>query len=134
MNPHRQMVERSRTIWAAAPYVTTIDQLLEAQRAAKEIRLIVGLNDCTSPSALRQIHGLPNIGIKFFTRRFHAKFYLFDDQALLGSSNLTQGGLSLNREATILLDSEDDLDELRSLFSEPMGGRARLDERQDGCI
>jgi hypothetical protein len=37
---------------------------------------------------------------------------------LLGSSNLTDGGLQSNREATICVDQTDDLMELRSLFNE----------------
>jgi len=118
LNPYRKMVCTSKVIWIAAPYVTATDELLEAQKAGKEVRLIVGLNDCTSPKALAQIHGLPSLGVRYFTRRFHAKFYVFDEEALLGSSNLTQGGLTINREANVLLDSEDDLDELRDLFSE----------------
>jgi hypothetical protein len=112
------MVGSSKVIWVAAPYVTATDELQEAQKAGKEIRLIVGLNDCTSPNALRQVHDLASFGIRYFTRRFHAKLYVFDDEAIVGSSNLTQGGLSLNREANICIDSDDDLDELRELFSE----------------
>jgi hypothetical protein len=112
------MVSASKVIWVAAPYVTATDDLLEAQKAGKEIRLIVGLNDCTSPHALRQVQDLAGFGIRYFTRRFHAKLYIFDNDALVGSSNLTQGGLSLNREANICIDSEDELDELRELFSE----------------
>lgn len=117
-NPYRRMVSSSNVIWVAAPYVTATDELLDAQKAGKEIRLIVGLNDCTSPHALRKVHDLSGFQIRYFTRRFHAKLYLFDDEAILGSSNLTQGGLSLNREANICINSDDDLDELRELFSE----------------
>jgi hypothetical protein len=118
LNPYRQMIAASKMIWVAAPYVTEIDELLKAQSAGKAVQLIVGLNDCTSPDALSRIHGLPNFAIRYFTRRFHAKLYVFDDQALVGSSNLTQGGLTLNREANIRVDSEVELDELRELFSE----------------
>jgi phosphatidylserine/phosphatidylglycerophosphate/cardiolipin synthase-like enzyme len=37
---------------------------------------------------------------------------------MLGSSNLTEGGLYSNREATICLDASEDLIELRALFLE----------------
>lgn len=117
-NPYCQMVSASKVIWVAAPYVTATDELLNAQKAGKTVQLIVGLNDCTSPDALSQVYDLPNFAIRYFTRRFHAKLFVFDDQALIGSSNLTQGGLSLNREATIIVDSEDELTELRTLFSQ----------------
>lgn len=59
--------------------------------------------------------------MRYLTHRFHAKIYIFDDAALLGSSNLTDGGLRANREATIYLDLANDHDaveELRALFAE----------------
>ena len=49
---------------------------------------------------------------------FTPKIYLFDSDALVGSSNLTEGGMQLNREGTISVDRSDDLDELRTLFAE----------------
>lgn len=64
LNPYRKLVSKSKTIWVAAPYVTVTDELLEAQKAGKEIKLIVGLNDCTSPKALAQVHGLPIFGVR----------------------------------------------------------------------
>jgi phosphatidylserine/phosphatidylglycerophosphate/cardiolipin synthase-like enzyme len=59
--------------------------------------------------------------VRYFTRRFHAKIYVFDEAALVGSSNLTDGGLKADREATMCLDQPDDLDaieEIRALFVE----------------
>ena len=62
--------------------------------------------------------GKSNFEIRYFTRRFHAKLYVFDGEALLGSSNLTQGGMLLNREATIAISDEIDLLEARRLYSD----------------
>jgi hypothetical protein len=62
--------------------------------------------------------GLQNCAVRYFTARFHAKIYVFDDAALIGSSNLTDGGLCSNREATLLVEDSDDLDEARRLFLE----------------
>ena len=59
--------------------------------------------------------------IRYFTSRFHAKLYLFDDSAMLGSSNLTEAGIQSNREAVIVLDRREDaatVDELRATFKE----------------
>jgi len=67
------------------------------------------------------VHGLQNIAVRYLTRRFHAKIFIFDSCALVGSSNLTDGGLLSNREATVALDQAEDLDtidELRALFLE----------------
>lgn len=112
------MAVTSNNLWIAAPYVTETEELAEAAKAGKSVRLLVGLNDCTSAKALRDLHDIPGCMIRYFTRRFHAKIYVFDQAAMLGSSNLTDGGLCSNREATICLDSSEDLIELRALFLE----------------
>jgi hypothetical protein len=118
VNPFRDMVHKSSRLWIAAPYVTRTQDLWEAATSGKSVYLLVGLNAITTPEALSAVHGMPNCAVRYFTRRFHAKIYLFDTEALLGSSNLTDGGLLSNREATICVDQSDDLDELRALFSE----------------
>lgn len=114
--PFQQMITASQNLWIAAPYVTKTDALVEAAKAGKNIRLLVGLNDCTSAKALKMLQG--SASTRFFTRKFHAKIYVFDNAAMLGSSNLTEGGLFSNREATICLDEPDDLSEIRGLFQE----------------
>lgn len=76
LNPYRKLVNTSKSIWVAAPYVTATDELLAAQKEGADVRLIVGLNDSTSPKALKQVHGLAGFGLRFFTRRLHAKLYL----------------------------------------------------------
>lgn len=55
------------------------------------------------------------------TERFHAKFYLFDDTAMVGSANLTYNGLIANREGVVCLDRQADAEaitELKALFAE----------------
>lgn len=118
MNPYQEQINRSREILIAAPYVTKTDQLVTAARDGKRIKLIVGINESTSPQALFAVIGLPNCAVRYFTARFHAKVYIFEDAALIGSSNLTDGGLYSNREATLLVEDSEDLDEARRLFSE----------------
>jgi hypothetical protein len=118
INPFQSMARKSSRLWVAAPYVTMTQDLLEGALNGKSVYLLVGLNVSTSPDALAKVHGIPNCEVRYFTRRFHAKIYLFDNEALVGSSNLTDGGLKSNREAMIWVDQPDDLDELRALFNE----------------
>jgi len=121
VNPFMHLIAQSSGLHLAAPYFTEPDQLLEAAGNGKTVRLLVGLNPATSPQALRRLRGVTNIDIRYFTSRFHAKIYVFDRAALLGSSNLTDGGLRSNREAVILLDRDDDadtVDDIRGLFVE----------------
>jgi hypothetical protein len=118
MNPYQEQINRSREILIAAPYVTKTDQLVAAAQGGRKISLIVGINECTSPQALFTLIGLPNCAVRYFTTRFHAKIYVFEEAALIGSSNLTEGGLFSNREATLLVEDSEDLDEARRLFLE----------------
>lgn len=120
INPLIELSAGSSTLHLAAPYFTYADPLREAVSGRKSLRLLVGLNAATSPEALRALHGRPGVEIRYFTSRFHAKIYLFDNSAILGSSNLTEGGLQSNREAVVVLDQPEDadtLEELRTLFA-----------------
>ncbi|MCY4241058.1 MAG: phospholipase D family protein, partial [Rhodobacter sp.] len=121
INPLTHLIARSSRLHLAAPYLTRSDEILEAAGNGRTVRLLVGLNPATNPPALRRLHGVTGIDIRYFTSRFHAKIYVFDQAALLGSSNLTDGGLRSNREAVILLDQDDDadtVDDVRGLFVE----------------
>jgi phospholipase D-like protein len=118
INPYQEQISQSSEILIAAPYVTKTEQLVVAAQAGKKISLIVGINECTSPQALFALVGLPNCAVRYFTTRFHAKIYVFDEAALIGSSNLTDGGLVSNREATLLVEDSEDLEEARRLFLE----------------
>jgi hypothetical protein len=118
VNPYEEQIRRSNEVLIAAPYVTETQQLVAAAQAGKKISLIVGINECTSPAALSALIELPNCVVRYFTGGFHAKIYVFDEAALVGSSNLTYPGLHSNREATLLVEDSEDLDEVRRLFSE----------------
>jgi len=121
LKPFDRLILDAKQLSLAAPYFTHPDPLLAAVKKGKTIQLLVGLNAATSPDALRKVHEVPGLAVRYLTSRFHAKIYIFDDAALLGSSNLTEGGLFANREAVICLDQPDDADaveEIRALFAE----------------
>ena len=122
INPFTKLASGATQISIAAPYVTKTDELIRAARSGKRVDLLVGLNSTTSPEALSAVHHEPNIQVRYYThRRFHAKIYLFDTAAMVGSSNLTDGGLQFNREAIILLDDSEQPEaivDLRAVFAE----------------
>lgn len=134
-NPFNELAENSKRLFLAAPYFTHAEPVLEAINKGKSVQLLVGLNAVTSPNALRAIHGRPEVTIRYLTHRFHAKIYVFDDAALLGSSNLTESGFRSNREAVICLDQPEDaetIDEVRALFHELWeAGRVLTNEKLD---
>jgi hypothetical protein len=119
--PFEKLIAGTSQLFLAAPYFTMAAPLLQAVKKGKTIQLLVGLNTATSPEALRQVHEVPGLAVRYLTSRFHAKIYIFGETALLGSSNLTDGGLYSNREAVICLDRPEDTDaieEIRALFVE----------------
>lgn len=135
INPFRELAARSKNLYLAAPYFTHAKLVLDQINEGKSVQLLVGLNAATSDNALREIHGRPEISIRYLTHRFHAKIYVFDDTALLGSSNLTEAGFISNREAVISLDRPEDaetIDEVRALFIDLWeAGRVLTNEKMD---
>lgn len=87
-----------------------------------KIEMIIRLNKGTSPEALRKIAGLKNqnLKIRFFTSGlFHPKFYIFSNKiAYIGSSNLTNNGLSENQEMNIKIEETETIEQLVSVFDD----------------
>ncbi len=73
----------------------------------------------TPPTLIAKAMADPLVTVRFFTSRaFHAKLYIVDDQAMVGSANLTSAGLMSNREVSIVVRKDRDaaFDELPGLF------------------
>ncbi len=119
---YQTLIASSKSLFVASPFVTLVDELASAAVQGKSISLLVGLNRATDPKALRAVFGIPNLGIRYYSHRFHAKIYLFDTCALIGSSNLTDGGMKSNREATVLVIGSEQLEEVRVLSQELWSG------------
>ncbi len=120
-NPFERLTTKASRLHLAAPYFTAAESIVSAASSGKTVQLLVGLNSATNPNALAAALKAPNVAVRFLTHRFHAKIYIFDDCAILGSANLTDGGLASNREAIICLDQPEDLqaiEEVRALFLE----------------
>ncbi len=120
-SPFEVQLQVSQTAFLAAPYYTYYEPILEAAEAGAKIDLLIGLNPATNPNAIRKVFGHANVKVRYFTNFFHAKIFVFDETSLLGSSNLTGGGMMKNREAVVYLNTEDhgdEIDEVRALFSE----------------
>ena len=101
--PFEQMLNRADRASLAAPYFTHSKSLVEAAKSGTKIRLLVWLNVSTSPTALRDVFNQEDIEVRY-REYFHAKIYIFDNKALLGSANLSHNGLRTKREAVIRLD------------------------------
>ncbi len=122
IRPYQKLIAETNSLFIASPFVTLTTDLAIAANQGKSICLLVGLNIATNPAALRAVFGISSLAIRYYTHRFHAKVYLFDTCALIGSSNLTDGGMKSNREATILVDSLEQVEEVRALCQELWSG------------
>lgn len=132
-NPFDGLVSSASSLRLAAPYFTEAQQILHAAAAGKPVQLLVGLNAATHPDALRKVMNAHGVAVRYLTHRFHAKIFLFDDEVLVGSSNLTDGGMRSNREAVVRLDASRDgdaVDEVRALFAELWQAAASLTEEK----
>jgi hypothetical protein len=90
---------RAKSALLASPFYSTYDPVGALTSRGCDVRMIVRLCSVTIPEALRKAHLDPKVTIRYFTdQRFHAKFYVVDDIAMVGSANLTNAGLKTNRE------------------------------------
>jgi phosphatidylserine/phosphatidylglycerophosphate/cardiolipin synthase-like enzyme len=116
-----RLARQSRNLFLAAPYFNYEAPVIEASKQGKAVDLLIGLNKSTSPQSLGAVFSLQRVKVRYFTRHFHAKLYIFDYAALVGSANLTDAGMNTNREGVICFDGEDDreaIEEARTLFNE----------------
>ena len=145
--PFRQMLAESKRAFLAAPYFTDETLLIEAAEKGIEIQLLIGLKCPNKLDAIQKVHEATGIEVKY-CNDFHAKIYIFDKAALLGSANLTDSGLSTKREAVIKLDRKVDsaaYHEMRTLFNDLWKGgfelrqedfdafMAKFDEQSEQC-
>jgi HKD family nuclease len=106
--PYTTHMAKATRIKIAVPYFTRESEILQAAARGANVELLVGLNRSTNPAALRRVLETPNCAVRYFTDGFHAKVFLFDGVAMLGSANLTEGGMASNREAALVLDQPGD--------------------------
>lgn len=110
----------AKEAFLACPFVSTYQPIELLTRQGCHVNLIVRLCSITPPAVLRQALKDPLVTLRYYTdRAFHAKLYIVDDIALVGSANLTDSGLMTNREVSVVLTQERDagFDELPSIFN-----------------
>ncbi|HHH9441344.1 TPA: phospholipase D-like domain-containing protein [Pseudomonas aeruginosa] len=115
LRPFTRLISTASHIRIAVPYFTRAQEVLQAAERGAQIELLVGLNSATNPKALAQVLDAKNCAVRYFTDGFHAKIFIMDGVAMLGSANLTDGGLINNREAVILLDQPGDEERSRAI-------------------
>jgi HKD family nuclease len=112
------------------------DALTRCLKAGGQGRILVGVDMPTHPDAIRELRKLETRYKKQLELRrfqsgkrhiFHVKLAIFENRkgkqtAILGSSNLTRGGLIGNYEANVFLDNKKSLGELLDYFEQQFEG------------
>lgn len=129
LRPFMRLMSTASHIRIAVPYFTRAQEVLQAAERGAQIELLVCLNSATNPKALAQVFEAKNVAVRYYTDGYHAKVFVLDGVVMLGSANLTDGGLISNREALILLDQPGDEDRrlaVEAFFSTVWGGASVL--------
>ena len=116
----------------ASPFYSTFEPIRLLTERKCQVRLLVRLCEITSPRSLKQAFDDPLVTVRYYTnRRFHAKLYIINDAALVGSANLTDSGLNANREVSVVLlrGRDQGFEELPGLFDLLWDGADVLTER-----
>ncbi len=107
----RRWLEASEHAWFVSPFVTrpALTILSEAAAANTDIRLITRFHEEDVLSGLSDLSALADYieaggKVRFDDHSLHAKLWVFDKAAFVGSVNLTGAALSGNREAMAQLD------------------------------
>lgn len=88
----------------ASPFFSTFEPISTLTARGCKVKLLVRLCSITTPAVLRLALADPLVTVRYYTSRsFHAKLYIIDDTALVGSANLTSSGLMTNREVSVVL-------------------------------
>lgn len=89
---------------------------------SKTVDLLVSLRPPTNYYSLLSIYSKKNVNIQFLGNEFHSKFFIFYRNSkpfafVIGSSNLTAGGLYKNIETNTIIKDENYLKEIDREFS-----------------
>lgn len=104
----------------ASPFFSTFDPIRILTAQGCRVRLLIRLCSITLPTVLRLAVADPLVTVRYYTdRSFHAKLYIIDDVAMVGSANLTGAGLMTNREVSVVLRKDRDpaFDALPAMFN-----------------
>lgn len=119
-------------VYIASAFFTNDRLLSELVSRKCRVYLVVRLGHPTSYKALKALLTKPEVQVRFFTdKSFHPKIYIFGNKvASVGSSNLTDAGLTSNQEVNVTVPADNPLfQEIRDLFSDYWEQARVLDSR-----
>ncbi len=111
----------NRDIHIAVAFFTESGVVKRLIEKGCRVQMVIRLGFPTSPRAIEEVMALPNLQLRVYTARtFHPKLYIFgNEEALIGSANLTHAAIWSNQEVVVRVDAEDDrFAELAAVFDD----------------
>jgi HKD family nuclease len=117
----KKLAAKADSIGIAVAFFSEPELIKKWSTEGRLINLIVSLRPPTSYYSLKSIQSELKTQIYFLGVEFHSKFWIFYKRnepfaALLGSSNFSNGGLTNNIEANLVIDDEKTLSSLHEHF------------------
>ncbi len=107
-------------VFIAVAYFTDSGFIKKLVEHSCKVWIVVLLDYPTDATRLKELLSLPDVYVRYFTKGFHPKLYIYgNDIAFVGSSNLTDKGLVTNLELNVSIPSDDpEFDVLKEIFHE----------------
>jgi len=134
-----EYMQSSKKVSIAVAFFNDTKTINELLQAGIEVTLIVSLRPPTSYYALKDILHKSKLRTHYLGKQFHSKIYVFYDAdnvaigAIVGSSNLTSGGLDTNIETNVILKDSSSLNQLTDLVDDllDLSDKLQPDELND---
>lgn len=120
----QEFLPKSDKVIIAVAFFSDSELIKQMLEAGKTVTLIVSLRPPTNYYALKDILHKDNLNTLYLGPDFHSKIYAFIDDkkviigSIIGSSNLTPGGLDNNIETNVVLQDIDSLKQVDQLLKE----------------
>ncbi len=125
VNEIERLGASGRDVYIAVAFFTESGVIKRLIEKGCRVQMVIRLGFPTSPRAIEEVMGLPNLQLRVYTARtFHPKLYIFGNEvALIGSANLTHAAIWSNQEVVVSVDAEDErFSELALVFDEYWDG------------
>ncbi len=125
LNELERWADRGLSVCIASAFFTDAEVVERLLYKGCSVYMVVRLGFPTSPDAIERVRKHPNMNLRVYTSRtFHPKLYILgDEEALVGSANLTRSALMTNQEVVVHIDQHDGcLQDLVSIFDDYWAG------------
>jgi len=120
----QEFLPKSKKVIIAVAFFNDAELIKQILESGTTVTLIVSLRPPTNYYALKEILHKNNLDTLYLGPEFHSKIYAFIDSkngiisSIIGSSNLTSGGLTNNIETNVILQDISSLEQIGKLLDD----------------